>query len=193
MRSIRRLLPPLALVLASLPALAAARSWYVSTAGNDVAGNGSSSAPFATIGRAASVASDGDKIRVLPGLYRECVNASGKRLSFVATASEATPPSSLVTIVDGTGTCGGNSCEDRRSVACYGPSADYCKGFCNNRVCSVTATKFCLVEGDCPTGETCTGLCHNNKSPFVGKDYVFDFAARRDQGIHERFPLKNPH
>jgi hypothetical protein len=43
------------------------------------------------------------------------------------------------------------------------------------------------------TGETCTGLCHNNKSPFVGKDYVFDFAARRDQGIHERFPLKNPH
>ena len=42
-------------------------------------------------------------------------------------------------------------------------------------------------------GETCTGLCHNNKSPFVGKDYVFDFAARRDQGIHERAPLKNPH
>jgi hypothetical protein len=43
------------------------------------------------------------------------------------------------------------------------------------------------------TGNTCTGLCHNNKSPFVGKDYGFDYAARREQGIHERFPLKNPH
>ena len=43
------------------------------------------------------------------------------------------------------------------------------------------------------TAETCTSLCHNNKSPFVGKDYVFDFAKRRDQGIHERSPLKYQH
>ncbi len=41
--------------------------------------------------------------------------------------------------------------------------------------------------------ETCTGTCHNNTSPFVGKDYVFDYAAKRDAGIHERFPLKNQH
>jgi hypothetical protein len=41
--------------------------------------------------------------------------------------------------------------------------------------------------------ETCTALCHNNKSPFVGKDYVFDFATRRDQGVHERLPLKYQH
>jgi cytochrome c554/c'-like protein len=41
--------------------------------------------------------------------------------------------------------------------------------------------------------ETCTGRCHNDKSPFVKKGYVFDFAARRDQGIHERSPLKHAH
>ncbi len=43
------------------------------------------------------------------------------------------------------------------------------------------------------TAETCTSVCHNNKSPFVGKDYVFDFATRREKGIHERFPLKHQH
>jgi hypothetical protein len=41
--------------------------------------------------------------------------------------------------------------------------------------------------------QTCAGLCHNDKSPFVAKGYVFDFAARRDQGVHERVPLKNQH
>ena len=41
--------------------------------------------------------------------------------------------------------------------------------------------------------ETCTGVCHNNRSPFVGKDYVFDFEKKRDQGIHERLPLKYEH
>jgi Zn finger protein HypA/HybF involved in hydrogenase expression len=35
--------------------------------------------------------------------------------------------------------------------------------------------------------------CHNVRSPFVGDDYVFDFEARRDQGIHEIHPLKYQH
>jgi len=38
----------------------------------------------------------------------------------------------------------------------------------------------------------CTG-CHNSDSPFVGKDYVFDFQARKAQGAHENFPLKYQH
>ena len=42
------------------------------------------------------------------------------------------------------------------------------------------------------TQAQCTG-CHNPKSPFVGDDYVFDFAARKDQGTHEKFPLKYKH
>lgn len=35
--------------------------------------------------------------------------------------------------------------------------------------------------------------CHNTDSPFVGDDYVFDFATRKDEGVHEQFPLKYPH
>lgn len=43
------------------------------------------------------------------------------------------------------------------------------------------------------TKETCTAVCHNTKSPFVGPDYVFDFEAQRNQGIHARIPLKYQH
>ncbi len=35
--------------------------------------------------------------------------------------------------------------------------------------------------------------CHNDKSPFVGKDYVFNFEERKAQGTHEKFPLKYQH
>ena len=42
------------------------------------------------------------------------------------------------------------------------------------------------------TAETCAG-CHNNKSPFVGDDYVFDFETKKQEGTHEKFPLKFEH
>lgn len=42
------------------------------------------------------------------------------------------------------------------------------------------------------TQAQCT-VCHNSKSPFVGADYVFDFAARKEQGTHAKFPLKYQH
>lgn len=35
--------------------------------------------------------------------------------------------------------------------------------------------------------------CHNTESPFVGDDYVFDFETRKDEGTHEKFPLKYEH
>jgi hypothetical protein len=38
----------------------------------------------------------------------------------------------------------------------------------------------------------CVG-CHNTESPFVGDDYVFDFAARKDEGTHEHYELKYDH
>lgn len=44
-----------------------------------------------------------------------------------------------------------------------------------------------------PKAETCTSQCHNNKSPFVGKDYVFDWKARKDEGTHTHSPLKYAH
>ena len=41
--------------------------------------------------------------------------------------------------------------------------------------------------------ETCESVCHNNKSPFVGEDYVFDYEAKRDEGNHALYPLKFKH
>jgi hypothetical protein len=38
----------------------------------------------------------------------------------------------------------------------------------------------------------CVG-CHNSDSPFVGADFVFDFAAQKDKGTHEKYPLKYSH
>jgi hypothetical protein len=35
--------------------------------------------------------------------------------------------------------------------------------------------------------------CHNEKSPFVGKGYVFNFEERKAKGTHEKFPLKYQH
>lgn len=43
-----------------------------------------------------------------------------------------------------------------------------------------------------PTKETCL-KCHNEKSPFVRKGYVFDFEKRKSQGTHQHIPLKYKH
>lgn len=43
-----------------------------------------------------------------------------------------------------------------------------------------------ITEGQCTR-------CHNRKSPFVGANYVFDFAKRKEQGTHVKFPLKYQH
>ncbi|NIM02343.1 MAG: hypothetical protein GTN89_16445 [Acidobacteria bacterium] len=45
---------------------------------------------------------------------------------------------------------------------------------------------------DTITVEQCQN-CHNTDSPFVGDDYVFDFEAKKDEGTHEKYPLKYPH
>jgi hypothetical protein len=42
------------------------------------------------------------------------------------------------------------------------------------------------------TEQQCVG-CHNADSPFVGDDYVFDFESRKNDGTHEKFPLKYQH
>lgn len=42
------------------------------------------------------------------------------------------------------------------------------------------------------SAEQCT-TCHNSDSPFVADDFVFDFEANKDEGTHEKFPLKYDH
>ena len=44
-----------------------------------------------------------------------------------------------------------------------------------------------------PNEKTCKDQCHNSKSPMVGANYLFDYAARKAQGTHEHIPLKFPH
>ena len=76
--------------------------------------------------------------------------------------------------------------------ACHGPAGSYmAKGLKKNP----EYKKADLVaEGmvDAITVEQCQG-CHNINSPMVDADYVFDFAANKDKGTHEHFPLKFEH
>jgi len=43
-----------------------------------------------------------------------------------------------------------------------------------------------------PTAKVCL-KCHNDQSPFVGMDYVFDYEERKDSGTHEHYKLKYEH
>lgn len=43
-----------------------------------------------------------------------------------------------------------------------------------------------------PSEEQCA-QCHNEKSPFVGEGYVFDFEQRKADGAHEVFGLRYEH
>lgn len=69
--------------------------YYVSTKGND-SGDGSLSAPFRTINRAASVAVAGDTVKVFGGTYREWVNpkngGTGEHNRIVYEAMEGEKP-----------------------------------------------------------------------------------------------------
>jgi hypothetical protein len=42
------------------------------------------------------------------------------------------------------------------------------------------------------TAETCTGQCHNENNP-TNPDEVFDYETKKNEGIHEIFPLKYEH
>jgi hypothetical protein len=78
--------------------------------------------------------------------------------------------------------------------SCHGPGADYLKEGAmtlkNKEYKRAELVKVGLVV---PNAETCTSTCHNNKSPFVGKDYVFKFEERKKQGTHEHIALKYTH
>lgn len=78
--------------------------------------------------------------------------------------------------------------------SCHGPGSEYLKEggmtIKNKEYKRAELLKAGLVI---PNGDTCMSICHNNKSPFVGKDYVFKFEERKKQGTHEHIALKYPH
>ncbi len=43
------------------------------------------------------------------------------------------------------------------------------------------------------TAGTCIDTCHNPDNPTAGDPYEFKFEERKDQGLHEIFPLKYKH
>ncbi|MFQ5705984.1 MAG: cytochrome c family protein [bacterium] len=84
----------------------------------------------------------------------------------------------------------GVSCE-----MCHGAGSEYTKkehmSLKNKNYKLAEVVKVGLVSP--VTGETCTTLCHNEKSPFYKKDEPFDFKKRKEQGTHKHFPLKYKH
>ncbi len=60
--------------------------WVSAATGNDITGDGSSSTPYATIGRGIQAASSfGDTVRVMPGVYSGQVLFGGKSVSIMST------------------------------------------------------------------------------------------------------------
>ncbi len=77
---------------------------------------------------------------------------------------------------------------------CHGAGGDYIKaGFMTLQNKEYKRADLVAAGLNIPKAETCTSQCHNNKSPFVGKDYVFDWQKRKDQGTHAHSPLKYSH
>ena len=75
--------------------------FYVSPSGNDK-NPGSAKAPFATIGRAASLANPGDTVKIGPGLYREQLTftRSGKKDSPVTFAGTRGEKGEFLTVIE---------------------------------------------------------------------------------------------
>jgi len=77
--------------------------------------------------------------------------------------------------------------------ACHGPGGGYA-----GTVMSASNKEFMTADAVRrglrypPTAEVCRG-CHNERSPFVGMNYVFDFAERVNRGTHHHYPLHYKH
>jgi len=78
--------------------------------------------------------------------------------------------------------------------SCHGPGGTYIqKEYMSLQNKNYTRTEIVAVGMIAEiTEQQCVG-CHNGDSPFVGPDYVFDFSVRKDEGTHEKFPLKYEH
>jgi mono/diheme cytochrome c family protein len=93
------------------------------------------------------------------------------------------------TDIEATPELAGVGCE-----SCHGPGGTYLKSeymsLKNKEYKKADLVAVGMV--DQITKKQCVN-CHNADSPFVGDDYVFDFESRKDEGTHEKFPLKYEH
>jgi hypothetical protein len=97
-------------------------------------------------------------------------------------------PGGFVDIVS-TPTLAGVGCE-----MCHGPGGTYVKDpymtLKNKEYKKAELVAVGMVE---MVGEAQCTNCHNSDSPFVADEFVFDFAAKRDEGTHEAYPMKYEH
>jgi hypothetical protein len=156
---------------------AAAASLYVSPTGSNTSNDCKTQAsPCATIQYAVDQAVTlDDTISVGPGTYNECVNASGTALDFVASAFDTEiPHSNELTVIDGTGVCGGRVCSIDPATACV-KEAD-CAGTCalDTGHCAIATDTVCTADADCTeTDDSCVldaGTCTNNAEAACAED-----------------------
>jgi mono/diheme cytochrome c family protein len=77
---------------------------------------------------------------------------------------------------------------------CHGPGGTYIQdGYMTLANKEYKKAEIVAVGMVDQVGEAQCSGCHNSESPFVGDDYVFDFAAMKDEGTHEHYPLKYEH
>lgn len=75
--------------------------------------------------------------------------------------------------------------------SCHGPGSEYVKVFDeiqkakrNYKVEELYAVGLTKID------ESTCKVCHNQESPSIGPDDVFDYAQRKEEGTHEHFELK---
>ena len=77
--------------------------------------------------------------------------------------------------------------------ACHGPGGGYV-GTVMSRDKPEFLTKDAVERGlKYPPTEAVCRVCHNESSPFVGMDYVFNFKERVGRGTHHHYPLQYKH
>lgn len=77
--------------------------------------------------------------------------------------------------------------------ACHGPGGGYVETVMSRDKPTFLA-KDAVEKGlQYPPTEAVCRVCHNENSPFVGMDYVFDFKERVSRGTHHHYPLQYTH
>lgn len=77
--------------------------------------------------------------------------------------------------------------------ACHGPGGGYVETVMS-RDKPTFLTQDAVQQGlKYPPTEAVCRVCHNESSPFVGMNYVFDFKERVSRGTHHHYPLQYKH
>ena len=135
------------------------------------------------------------------GVRRAGMAVEAKRIAGLDPGADYThDPSCLPCHTTGYGLVGGFSSIEKTPhmagvtcEACHGPGGGYV-----DTVMSRSKPGFLTQDAVRrgltypPTEDTCR-VCHNEHSPFVGMDYVFDFKERVSRGTHLHHPLRYEH